>query len=160
MSLLTAVKQAQDAASKAKPFMKIMDTLAALDVELRAAVQLMADVEAAAQRKVQIESEIPALQTRARELEQAINALQAQFTAKQAALDDSLAERQKAAVVAMEAQYAKLEAEHQAKIANLKNEITTLGGAVATLEKQRDDIQSQISQIRKTFEDAHAALTA
>lgn len=160
MSLTSAVQKAKDAAAHAKPFMKLMDAFAELDGELRAAGQLQKDAEDAATKKAQVEADIPGLQKTCAGWTQTIVLLKSELAAKQAAFDKNLAELQKAADAVLAERHAKIELDHESKITAMKNQISTLGGTISTLEKQKSDVESQIGALRKTFEDAHAALHA
>src|SRR6266446_5517817 len=147
MSLISAIKEAQTATNHAKPFIKLMEALTNLDREIRAASSIQADADAAAQRKAQLESEIPALQAARNELQNAVASLQGQFGSERRAFENKLAETAKAADALLNAKHAQVEQEHQAKVTSLKNEITTLGGTVATLQQQKTDLEAQITQI-------------
>lgn len=160
MSLHQAVLRAKEAAAHAKPLMKLMDALSDLDGELRAAGQLETDAQAAIDKKTKLEGDIPALQKQKSELASERSSLQMEIDNKRAACDTELAQREKNADQKLFTRHAQIEAEHQAKITALKNEISTLGGTISALEKQKSDIESQIGALRKTFEDAHAALHA
>jgi chromosome segregation ATPase len=160
MSLTAAVQRAKDAAVHAKPFMKLIDALSDLDGELRGAAQLEKDAQAAAQKKTDLEAAIPALQSEAKALQNTVNSFKAELATRQADFDKSIEFQQQQADKALAEKHVKLEAEHQARINSLKGEISTLGGTISSLEKQKADVEAQIGALRKTFEDAHAALHA
>ena len=160
MSLTSAVQRAKEAAAHAKPFMKLIDALSDLDVELRTAGKIQTDAEAAATKKADLESAIPALQSEKNALQHTVNSLKAQLSSERTTFEGDLADAKKFADQQLAEKHAKLEAEHQSRIAALKGEISTLGGTISQLEKQKSDIEAQIAALRKTFEDAHAALHA
>ena len=160
MSLTSAVQRAKEAAAHAKPFMKLIDALSDLDVELRTAGKIQTDAEAAATKKADLEAAIPALQSEKNALQHTVNSLKAQLTNERSKFDGELVEAKKAADLTLAEKHSKLEADHQARISVLKGEISTLGGTISQLEKQKSDIEAQIAALRKTFEDAHAALHA
>ncbi len=157
MSLHDAVIRAKEAAAHAKPFMKLIDALSALDGELRATGKLESDAEATAKKKADLEASIPALQSQANAAQHTLNSYKAQMSSIKANFEAELEKAKKASEDDLKAKLAAVMVDHESKVSALKNEISTLGGTLSTLEKQKADIEAQIGALRKSIEGARAA---
>ena len=124
---------------------------------LRAAGKLETAADAAAKRKADLEASMPALESQAKALQNTVNSLKAEISSKRAQFNKELEDIGKAAEKALADKHAKAEADHQLKVDILKADISTLGGTISHLEKQKADIESQIGALRKSIEGARAA---
>jgi len=160
MSLLSALQQAKDAAAHAKPFMKLMDALTALDAEVRAAEKLVKDTDEAAARKAQLEAELPVVEARHLEYDTAIKAIDDALQAKRTAFNYSLEQQQKAADEALAAKHAEIKAAHDSDLAILRAQIGSAQKELIDLDKQKTDMQAEIDTLRQAVQKAHSAINA
>ena len=160
MSLLSALQQAKDAAAHAKPFMKLMDALTALDAEVRAAERLVTDTDLTAQLKAHLEDEIPALEATHAHHTQAIKMLADHLLEEKLAFDDSIARQQKAADEALAAKHAEVKAAHDTEIAIAKSKLDAMQKELIDLDKQKTDMQAEIDTLRQAVQKAHSAINA
>ena len=160
MSLLSALQQAKDAAAHAKPFMKLMDALTALDAEVRAAERLVKETDEAAQRKAQLETEIPTLEAVHANHTQAIEVLKDSMDAQQLDFQSNLETQQKAANEALAAKHAEVKAAHGNEIAIAKSKLAAMQRELIDLDKQKADMQAEIDTLRQAVQKAHSAINA
>lgn len=160
MSLLQAVQAAKDAAAHAKPLMKLMDALGALDGELRAAGQLQKDADEAAAKKAALEAEIPSLRSTRDALGKAVNDAKAELAGKQAEFDKGLADKQKQADGELAAKHADVQAQHEQKMTELKKRAADLKDEILELEKHKAEMNDEIQALRQAVSKAHAAVNA
>lgn len=160
MSLLSALQQAKDAAAHAKPFMKLMDALTALDAEVRAAEKLVKDTDEAAARKAQLEAEIPVLAATHGDVTQAIKEHQSQMTLERNDFIQHLCDQQKAADEALAAKHAEIKAAHDSDLAILRAQIGSAQKELIDLDKQKTDMQAEIDTLRQAVQKAHSAINA
>jgi len=160
MSLLSAINEAQTAANHAKPFMKLMDALSNLNAEIRAANSLQTDAQAAADLKAKLEGELPALKSQHETLTKAVGELQAHLKDMQAKFDQQMADRQKAADDEIKRNQSAISADFDKKIADKKAELAAVQASIDEANSRKADTEAQISALKETFKNAHAALTA
>ena len=160
MSLSEAVNRAQLAASHARPFLKLIESLGALESELKGVGKLQADADAVAAKKNALEADIPKLQSTHDSLSKAVASLKAVHATTQSDFEKGIALQQKQADADLEAKHAAVKAEHEKTISELKAQIATLKAEKDAIEKQKTDMQAIIDQQRQSFSKAAAALHA
>ena len=158
MSLLSALQQAKDAAAHAKPFMKLMDALTALDAEVRAAERMVKETDEAAQRKAQLEADLPAVEARHLEYNTAIKAIDDALEAKRRDFNYSLEQQQKAADEALAAKHAEIKAAHDNEIAIAKSKIDAMQKELIDLDEQKTRMEAMRDALRIAVQKAHAAV--
>ena len=158
MSLLQSVIKTQDAASQAKAFLNLMNSLGELEADLRAAGQIQKDVDAATQKRDGLKTEISSLQKTRDSLNGEVGSLQSTLKTQQKQFDADLKSQQATADADLAAKHDAIIKAHETQVAQLTAEIAALHKEVDDLTQQKTTAESQIGALRQNFQKAHAAL--
>jgi len=160
MSILSAINEAKAAASHAKPFMRLMDSLSNLEGELRAANQVQTDADAAEAKKTSLQAEIEKLEASKKSLNSYVEGIKAEALRQKAESDEAMASREKTAAAELDASLTAIKEDHEKTISAHKATIAALKIELNALKEQKAEAQKQIDDLKASFQKAHAAIGA